>query len=149
MDGCWSSGVLEHYRFEERRSLLKEIARVVKPGGHVVLFVPFSRCLPYRLAKGYLQRKGRWPFGFEDDIESLAREGEKEGLTLVQEYSIGWLYLIWRPMEWVLSRWFPRLVESIGAWNQKDLFRKVDRWLAGKTPGYLLVSVFARSNHPG
>ena len=40
MDGVFSSHLLEHFEHEKIPGILKEWLRVVKPGGHLVLYVP-------------------------------------------------------------------------------------------------------------
>lgn len=58
-------GVIEHFKDQEK--CLKELYRVLKPGGHVIMMTP------NRLSVGVLDRVlkeavGRWPFGYQTEF---------------------------------------------------------------------------------
>jgi SAM-dependent methyltransferase len=50
LDGIWNLGVHEHFSPEENRRAFREFARVLKPGGKVLVFWPAKRT-PYMLLK--------------------------------------------------------------------------------------------------
>lgn len=50
-DLTWNAGVLEHFEEEERIAILREMKRVTKPGGTMLILTPFAECLPYRAGK--------------------------------------------------------------------------------------------------
>lgn len=47
-DVVYNSGVFEHLRIEEARDLLKEMTRIAKPGGYVLIAVPNTKSPFYR-----------------------------------------------------------------------------------------------------
>lgn len=47
MDFVFSSHLLEHFKEEEVPAILNEWARVIKPGGHLVLYVPSANHYPH------------------------------------------------------------------------------------------------------
>ena len=64
-DIVWNGGVNEHFRDERRQLIFNEMARVCKSEGQVIVIVPNSLSLPYRLWKGVLEKQGRWEYGLE------------------------------------------------------------------------------------
>ena len=89
-DMIWDAGVLEHFTIEEQRQALQEFLNVLKPGGRVVILTPYSRSLPYRMAKFYLEKTGRWLYGIETPIVSLAPSMPENG-RLEREYTVSFL----------------------------------------------------------
>ena len=75
-DLVWCSEVIEHVRDPEYS--LREMARVVKPGGHIILTTPNSYAWIFRfialfgLTPQKIQRKDHLHFFNIDDIKSLA-----------------------------------------------------------------------------
>ncbi len=64
-DVALSSGVIEHFRGEDRSRALAAHVSVLRDGGVVVVSVPNAACLPYRIWKLYLEMRGCWPYGPE------------------------------------------------------------------------------------
>jgi len=64
-DVSLSSGVIEHFRGQDRNGVLRRHLDVLKPGGLAIVSVPHAHCPPYRLWKFYLERRGWWPYGME------------------------------------------------------------------------------------
>lgn len=60
-----SSGVIEHFRGADRTRVVQCHYEVLSPGGMTAISVPHAHCLPYRLWKLYLERRGWWPYGME------------------------------------------------------------------------------------
>jgi ubiquinone/menaquinone biosynthesis C-methylase UbiE len=67
-DVVWNGGVIEHFTDEGKVALLREMWRVTRPGGLLVILVPNAEDLPFRLGKWIAERRGKWIFGFEDDL---------------------------------------------------------------------------------
>jgi SAM-dependent methyltransferase len=64
-DIVWNEGVNEHFTGERRRRIFEEMSRVCKKRGQVIVIVPNTLNLPYRLTKRMLEASGRWIYGFE------------------------------------------------------------------------------------
>jgi ubiquinone/menaquinone biosynthesis C-methylase UbiE len=62
-DGYWSLGVIEHF-YEGYGEIIKEMSRVIKPGGY--LFLSFPVMSPYRRLKAAL---GMYPKFVEDNLD--------------------------------------------------------------------------------
>lgn len=95
-DACFNSGVLEHYNPDQQKSILKEMARVVKIGGKVIISVP-NYYSPSTMIRRWLNGVKRrnpdgsdvhlwWPFPNEQPLktrelkklfESMKEEGVK------------------------------------------------------------------------
>jgi len=98
-DVVFNGGVIEHFTDEGKIALIREMYRVVKPGGLLVIVVPNARDIPFRLGKWIAERRGKWIFGFEDDLSEgrFRALAERAGLTGV-EFSahnpvVGWWFL--------------------------------------------------------
>jgi len=98
-DVVFNGGVIEHFTDEGKIALIREMYRVVKPGGLLVILVPNARDIPFRLGKWIAERRGKWIFGFEDDLSEgrFRTLAERAGLTGV-EFSahnpvVGWWFL--------------------------------------------------------
>lgn len=66
-DIVWNAGVNEHFNLkdEKRQLIFNEMTRVCKQGGQVIVIVPNSLNLPYRLWKKVFEMQGRWEYGLE------------------------------------------------------------------------------------
>jgi malonyl-CoA O-methyltransferase len=129
-DCVWSSGLLEHFTAEERRTMLREWARVCC--GQLVSLVPNAASIAYRVGKMAQERDGVWPYGLETPLLSLRDDYEAAGLTVLREFSVGAThslnFLGDRSLKRALGAIFRRLSrEQLQDWNQ----------------GYLLVTVGA------
>ncbi|HNW94070.1 MAG TPA: class I SAM-dependent methyltransferase [bacterium] len=141
LDGCFSSGVLEHFPEPEQRAILAEMARVVRPGGSVVLITPYRTQL-FLLGQKLLRALNRWPFGYEEPLRTFRPlwpnhiiSGAETPfgffmlyLGLLKTLRLGFLY---RPLDIVcLWLWQSPFGPSLGA---------LDRALARLCGGYLLI----------
>ena len=64
----WNGGVIEHFTDEGKTALLREMWRVTKPGGLLLVTVPNARDYPFIVGKKIAEWRGKWIFGFEDDL---------------------------------------------------------------------------------
>ncbi|MBP1990856.1 class I SAM-dependent methyltransferase [Paenibacillus eucommiae] len=132
-DLTWNAGVLEHFTFEEKVSILKEMARITKPEGTVLVYTPYAKCLPYQIGKAYAEKQGTWMYGVEEPVLSLKKEFKKSKITLVKETHLGFLnsldFLDFLPGSGAMKQWMHNWYEGLSAEEQSHF------------PGYLLVSV--------
>ncbi len=69
MDVVWNQGVIEH--FTDRKPIVKEMFRLVKPGGKIIIFVPghMSPLHFVYLTLSALKLKKLWPFDEQDFLK--------------------------------------------------------------------------------
>lgn len=120
-DVVWNGGVIEHFTDEGKIALLREMYRVVKPGGLLLVVVPNAHDLPFRLGKWIAERRGKWIFGYEDDLHAgrfrklAARAGLPAVAFRAHNPIVGWWFLPWgrtltdwlglNTMTWHRKRW--------------------------------------------
>lgn len=98
-DVVWNAGVAEHFQDDGKIALMKEMYRVVRPGGIVFLTVPNAVDAPFRLGKLVDQWRGTWKFGYEDDLTParLRKLAEHAGLKHLEVFAynpiVGWWFL--------------------------------------------------------
>jgi SAM-dependent methyltransferase len=134
-------GTIEH--FAETEAAIREMARVLKPGGRAIIGVP-NRHDPF-LRPAFaaaLQALGLYAYGLEKSYSRRALRDmiERAGLTVTAETAIlfmpGWLRII----DLVCHAWCPPLTVLTGAcvWP----FVALDRYVpAVRRHGYLLATV--------
>lgn len=132
-DLTWNAGVIEHFDYEEKVVILKEMARVTKDTGTILLFTPYADCLPYRVGKAFAERQGTWMYGVENPIYTLEREFNESGITLLNETNIGFLtgldFLDFIPDSQSVKQEIRTFYEGLSEAEQKQF------------SGYLLVSI--------
>jgi ubiquinone/menaquinone biosynthesis C-methylase UbiE len=100
-DVVWNGGVIEHFTDEGKTALLAEMWRVTKPGGLLLVTVPNARDYPFMAGKTIARWRGKWIFGFEDDLtearfRALARAAAIPGPEFgVHNPVVGWWFLPW------------------------------------------------------
>lgn len=67
-DVVWNAGVIEHFLDEGKKTVIKEMFRVTKQGGKVIIIFPYCWSFPYFVVKPLLIFLKKWVFGFEDNI---------------------------------------------------------------------------------
>jgi ubiquinone/menaquinone biosynthesis C-methylase UbiE len=89
-DLVYNSGVIEHFRDPHNTEAVREMARVVKKGGHVIVIVPNSYCPWYRLGKWVAVILQKFEFGYEEDysLSRLRSVMVASGLTVVSEFGL-------------------------------------------------------------
>lgn len=85
-DCVFSSGLLEHFTFDDQVDILREAKRVTR--NRVISLVPNAASIPYRLGKWMQERAGTWKWGRENPCHSLREMYHKAGISTVIEYSI-------------------------------------------------------------
>ncbi len=83
-DLVYNSGVIEHFKYPTNVASVKEMARVTKKRGKVIIIVPNRSCLFYQFFKWLSRRFNTWDFGYEEDytIKRLRNVVEKAGLRV-------------------------------------------------------------------
>jgi ubiquinone/menaquinone biosynthesis C-methylase UbiE len=87
-DIVWNSGVLEHFSSDVTKLALKEMERVTKRSGTIVVLVPSGRGIFYRSGKWIRERLGRWHFGYERPISTF-KGSEPKGWEVTREIQVG------------------------------------------------------------
>lgn len=143
-DIIYSMGTVEH--FDESEEAVAEMARVLKPGGRLILGVP-NRFDPFLrpVLVWLLWVLGLYDYGFEKSYSrrALRRMLERAGLTVEDETGIlfipGWL----RMADLATHAKYPSLSVLVRAAVER--FRRLDRRAAGLARhGYLLATIARR-----
>jgi SAM-dependent methyltransferase len=66
-DLVYNSGVIEHFPEPRNISAVREMARVTKPAGRLIIIVPNTLCLWYRTGKFVARSLKKFEFGYEED----------------------------------------------------------------------------------
>ena len=90
-DVSLSSGVVEHFRGDDRTRVVRAHFEALRPGGMGIISVPNAWCLPYRLWKSYLELRGWWPYGTELPYtrRELIRRSRDAGFDSVEGRCMG------------------------------------------------------------
>jgi SAM-dependent methyltransferase len=143
-DAVYSMGTIEH--FDETERAVREMARVLKPGGRAIVGVP-NRHDPFLrpLLATALQAIGLYGYGYEKSYSrrTLRRMLERAGLDVVAETAIlfipGWL----RMLDLACHSWCRPLAAVTGALVRPFVF--LDRHVpAVRKHGYLLATVVVK-----
>lgn len=107
-----SLGVIEHFRGSDRLRAVRAHERALVPGGLALISVPHARCLPYRLWKWYLERRGCWPYGMELPYSrrELGQLCSHAGFGRIALHSFGF----WQS---VGDHWVKRLTHYLPDWS--------------------------------
>lgn len=89
-DLVYNSGVIEHFREPENRAAVREMARVTRPGGMVIIIVPNTFCPWYRVGKWIAVALNNFEFGYEEDysLSRLRDVLETNGLEVVSSFGL-------------------------------------------------------------
>ena len=143
-DAIYSMGTIEH--FDETERAVREMARVLKPGGRAIVGVP-NRHDPFLrpLFATMLQAMGLYGYGYEKSYSrrALRQMLESAGLHVVAETAIlfipGWL----RMLDLACHSWCRPLTAVTGALVRPFVF--LDRHVpAVRKHGYLLATVVTK-----
>lgn len=110
-----SSGVIEHFKNDDRTRTVRSHFDVLAPGGMTVISVPHAHCPPYRLWKLYLELRGWWPYGMEIPYtkRELARRTRDAGFARVEAHCAGLLQSIG-------THWFQRVFGGRPGWTDRS-----------------------------
>ena len=89
-DLTYNSGVIEHFKYPKNLEMIREMLRVTKTGGRVMVIVPNRRCIWYILYKKIGCLLGYWDFGYEEDytIKSLKKIMNEAGLEVERVFGL-------------------------------------------------------------
>jgi len=138
-DITWNAGVIEHFEGEEQIQALREMLRVTKPGGRVVVAVPWAGARIYLRAKAYADRRKMWQPGYEAPIASLKDLAPRIPATIAHEYSTGFLAQLH-----FLKYCFAKPAVLRLAWVGFVEILSLILSPLNRRPGYLLVAVFEK-----
>jgi SAM-dependent methyltransferase len=143
-DAIYSMGTVEH--FDDTDGALREIFRVLRPGGRAVIGVPNRRDPFLRPALvAALYQLGLYDYGFEKSYARpvFRRMLERAGFTVTAETGIlfipGWL----RMLDLACHTWLRPLGRLTGA-LYAPFDRASRRWQGLRRHGYLLATVAVR-----
>ena len=138
-DVTWNAGVIEHFQGEEQLRALREMLRVTKPEGRVIVAVPWAGARTYARAKAFADRRNMWQPGYEAPMSSFKEIAARLPAILEREYATGSMaqlhflkYYFARPA-WLRMAWVI-LVEALS----------VPFFFLNTRPGYLLVAVLKK-----
>lgn len=85
-DLVFNSGVIEHFKYPGNVEQLKEMARVTKRGGSIIVNVPNTLCFWYVAIKYMLMILKKWEFGYEESYSPgrLEKAVKEAGLSAVK-----------------------------------------------------------------
>lgn len=126
-DLVFNAGVIEHFDKAERVVALREYARILRPGGKMIIGYPNHHCPPYRFAYLVLRLFGRWQYPSEYKLYDLKEEIDLAGLVLEQRLTLSRKTIF----NWLS---FARPI--------KRLFMALDRYFDFE--GYLTVLIIAK-----
>ena len=133
-DVVWNAGVLEHFDYNQQMKSLKEMKRILKPGGLLITLNPNARSMMYRIGKWYMEKTNQWSYGQELPIYTLEPLAKALDINLIEEYSIG--------LEQTLD-FFSYIPESATVKHAFECwFENMSLREKNEMEGYLLVSVF-------
>lgn len=148
-DAIYSMGTIEH--FDETEQAVREMARVLKPGGRAIVGVP-NRHDPFLrpLLSTVLQWLGLYAYGFEKSYSrrSLRAMIERAGLDVVAETAILFIPGGLRMLDLACHSWCRPLtrITSLMVWPFVLLDRHVP---AVRRHGYLLATVAVKPDLAG
>lgn len=98
-DIVWNGGVIEHFYDTGKVKLIKEMLRLTKPGGKVIILVPNSQCWPFRIVQLWKKIRRTWKYGYEDDmspnrLKKMCEELKETSCCLTYAFNpmVGWYW---------------------------------------------------------
>ena len=97
-DIVWNSGVIEHFVDSKKVAMMKEMWRVTKPGGKLIIMAPNKWDLPFMVAKIILKLRKKWAFGWEDDMseKEFSDLAKRAGIPQIKTFAynpmVGWWF---------------------------------------------------------
>lgn len=90
-DLVYNSGVLEHFPEPNNLKATKEMARITKKGGYVIIILPNKYCFWYRAVKiATIKITGKWEFGYEEEysLPRLKNLVQRAGLKIEKTFGL-------------------------------------------------------------
>ncbi len=125
-DIVWSHGVVEHLRPAELAAYMKEAARL--SNGYVAVSAPNPGNGAYQEFRQLLLSEKRWPYGYEEPLQSYAAAIREAGLYLVADESVGDAT---EDLATLYARNLP--------WGRRNHWR--EKWSQGKLAGPVTVAI--------
>jgi SAM-dependent methyltransferase len=138
-DVTWNAGVVEHFEGEEQLRALREMLRVTRPEGRVVVAVPWAGAGIYLRAKKFADSRGAWQPGYEVPIATFKDIAPQLPATLLHEYATGYLAQLH-----FLKYYFSRIPALRLAWVGLAEALSVVLSPLNRRPGYLLVAAMQK-----
>ena len=70
-DLAYNSGVIEHFPYPANVAAVAEMARITRKDGKVIVIVPNTLCLWYKIGKEIAYRMKQFEFGYEEDYSPM------------------------------------------------------------------------------
>lgn len=132
-DLVWNAGVLEHFLLQEQKTILCEMLRVCKKNGKIIILVPYSKAVLYRMGKWFREKLKSWKVGREVPLKTLKPLLPENNSLLLREYIVGV-----SEQTFLLPKGFKKLtkffLDSLISLGLSNFLMKV-------IGGYLLVSI--------
>jgi len=89
-DLVYNSGVIEHFKDPKNIFAVKEMARVTKSSGRVIIIVPNTLCIWYKVGKFVAVMRRNFEFGYEEDYSPHRLEEVmiRAGLTIEKKFGL-------------------------------------------------------------
>ena len=89
-DLVYNSGVIEHFEDPTNVAAIREMARVTKPSGRIIIIVPNTLCLWYKAGKSVAVMMKNFEFGYEEDYSPgrLKTAAARAGLIVEQTFGL-------------------------------------------------------------
>jgi ubiquinone/menaquinone biosynthesis C-methylase UbiE len=89
-DLVYNSGVIEHFEDPANVAAIREMARVTKPSGRVIIIVPNTLCLWYKAGKFIAVMMKNFEFGYEEDYSPsrLKTAARNAGLEIEKTFGL-------------------------------------------------------------
>jgi SAM-dependent methyltransferase len=129
-DLTYNSGVIEHFRDPDNVIAIREMARITKPSGKVIIIVPNTFCLWYMAGKHVAVMLKNFEFGYEEDYSPgrLERAINRAGMKVEKIFGLQAL----PPMATNDHEVFPLNVrEKIGKVESKFPFKQYYAYTVG------------------
>lgn len=97
-DVVWNGGVIEHFVDADKIKMIRNMWRLVKPGGKLIIAAPNAWDIPFILAKQVLIMRKKWNFGQEDDLTKsrMIKLAQKAGINNAKTFCynpvVGWWF---------------------------------------------------------
>ena len=133
-DLVWNDGVLEHFSDDGKIALIREMWRIVRPGGALLIRVPNVWDLPFTVSKFAAERRGTWQYGYEDGLSvgRLKKLARRAGLEQAEVFA-------YNP---ITGWWFLPYGEAI----TRRLNLNTVEWHSRRSPLGHVVTLFAKKN---